>query len=541
MTRSSRSAVAFATTAACVALALGAAPAHAADTAADDAADTTAGGAPAGGAPEQWRSYWVDAFNDGIYTPAQVEELIGDALEVNANALIVQVARRYDCFCNRALYPRTDAAIVPAPYDPLDEVIAQAHAAGLEVHAWVNVGTMWNSATPHSSPDHVFNAHGTRAQGADRWLNKKVDGTELVGANAYIDPANPAAVDYIVDGVRSVLAEYDVDGINLDYIRYPDGSSTTTHSDWGYSETSIARFQAATGRTDVPAPSDQQFSDWRRDQITNLVRKIYLGMFEVDPTARLTNDAITYGFGPQSVGGWEKTRTYAEVLQDWKGWLDEGIIDTVVAMNYKRDWNPDQARMFDDWNEVLADWAGDRQTVSGPGIYLNEIADSVAQVHDVLTPTAAGNTLDGWSGYAYANPSLTAAAGSPAVKDAERAALAAALTTGAGAPFADDAAVPAMPWKEHPTTGNVAGSVQLRDGSGLDHIEVTLRPLTGGGVAQTHDTGGSGWFGFVDVAPGTYLVQIELPDGVAGAPVKAVSVGAGSLTEADLSGLVALP
>lgn len=101
---------------------------------------------------EQWRGYWVDAFNEGIYTPAQVEELVGDALEVNANALIVQVARRYDCFCNGADYPRTDAAIAPAPYDPLDEVIEQAHAAGLEVHAWVNFGTLWNSATPPRSP-----------------------------------------------------------------------------------------------------------------------------------------------------------------------------------------------------------------------------------------------------------------------------------------------------------------------------------------------------------------------------------------------------
>ncbi|WP_026877609.1 family 10 glycosylhydrolase [Jiangella gansuensis] len=491
-------------------------------------------------APEQWRSYWVDAFNEGIYTPAQVEELVGDAQEVNANALIVQVARRYDCFCNRALYPRTDAAIAPAPYDPLDEVIEQAHAAGLEVHAWVNVGTLWNSTTPHSSPDHVFNAHGPSATGADRWLNKRHDGTELVGANAFIDPANPAAVDYIVDAVQSITREYDVDGINLDYIRYPDYNSTTTHSDWGYSETSIARFQAATGRTDVPEPSDQQFTDWRREQITNLVRKIYLGMLEVDPTDRLTNDGITYGFGPQSVGGWERTRTYAEVLQDWKGWLEEGIIDTVVAMNYKREWMPDQAQMYAEWNEVLADWQGDRQAVSGPALYLNEIDDSVQQVRDLLTPTAAGNTVAGWSGYSYANPSLTAASGSAAVKDAERAALAAALTTGPDAPFAEDAAVPSMPWKENPTTGNVTGALALRNGAALDGVPVTLEPV-GGGESQSHTTDGSGWFGFVDVRPGVYLLRVDLPDGVVGQPVSVVRVRAGQIATARTAPYVQVP
>lgn len=503
------------------------------------------GAAPATAAepepPEQWRGYWVDAFNEGIYTPAQVEELVGDALEVNANALIVQVARRYDCFCNRADYPRTDAAVAPAPYDPLDEVIEQAHAAGLEVHAWVNFGTLWNSATPPRSPEHAFNAHGPSATGADRWLNKRVDGTELVGNNSFLDPANPAARDYVVRAIQSIVREYDVDGINLDYIRYPDHNSTTTHSDWGYSETSIARFQAATGRTDVPAPSDAQFTEWRREQITSIVRRIYLGIFEIDPTVRLSNDGITYGFGPQSVGGWERTRTYAEVLQDWRGWLDEGIIDTVVAMNYKREWMPDQAQMFAEWNEVLADWQGDRQTVSGPALYLNEIDDSVQQVHDLLTPTAAGNTVAGWSGYSYANPSLTAAAGSPAVKDAERAALAAALTTGPDAPFAQDAAVPSMPWKEDPTTGNVAGTLRLRSGAALDGVTVTLEPVLGGGETRTQVSDGSGWFGFVDVPPGVYLARYDLPDGVVGAPVSVVRVRAGELAGTRTPPFIALP
>ncbi|MER7335224.1 MULTISPECIES: family 10 glycosylhydrolase [unclassified Micromonospora] len=209
---------------------------------------------------------------------------------------------------------------------------------------------------------------------------------------------------FVVTAIQSIVREYDVDGINLDYVRYPDFNSTTTHSDWGYSETSLARFRAATGRTDTPVPSDPQFSDWRRTQMTNLVRKIYLGMWEVDPQARLSMDGITYSYGPQTMGGWEKTRPYAEVLQDWKGWLAEGIMDTVVAMNYKRNWMPDQKQMYDEWTEVLADWQGDRQAVIGPALYLNDIPDSVEQVRRALAPTAAGNTAAGWSGYSYANP-----------------------------------------------------------------------------------------------------------------------------------------
>lgn len=490
---------------------------------------------------EQWRGYWVDAFHDGIYTPQQVSALVTDAAELNANALIVQIARRYDCFCNRALYPRTDAAIAPAPYDPLDEVIDQAHAAGIEVHAWINVGTMWNSTTPHSSPDHAFNQHGPSATGADRWLNKRVDGAELMGANAYIDPANPAAVDYIVEAISSIVREYDVDGINLDYIRYPDFNAAIGQNDWGYSEVSLARFHSATGRSDVPAPTDQQFSDWRRDQISSLVRKMYLSVYAIDSQVRLTNDAITYSYGPQTMGGWEQTRPYAEVMQDWKGWLDEGIIDTVIAMNYKRDWMPDQAQMYDEWTEVLADWQGDRQAVDGTALYLNNVEDSLAQVRDTLAATTAGNTVAGWTGYSYASPSLTGTGAPPDVTDAERDVLVAALTTGAHAPFADQAAVPSMPWKEHPSDGHVAGVVGLLDGTALDQVEVTLDPIFPHGDERTQVSDGSGWFGFVDVPPGLYFVRPDFPDGVIGQPLVVVRVAAGEIADADLTRLIRLP
>ncbi|MFJ8581113.1 family 10 glycosylhydrolase [Micromonospora sp. NPDC093277] len=488
--------------------------------------------------PQQWRSYWVDGFNEGIYNPAQVTNLVEDAKKINANALIVQVGRRYDCFCNRALYPRTDAAIAPLPYDPLDEMITQGHAAGLEVHAWVNVNTMWNSATRPSSPEHVFNKHGQSATGSDRWLNKRHDGQELVGANAFMDPANPGAVNYIVSGIQSIVRQYDVDGINLDYVRYPDYSSTTTHSDWGYSETSLARFRAVTGRTDTPLPADPQFSDWRRAQMTNLVRKIYLGMWEVDRQARLSMDGITYSFGPQTMGGWEKTRPYTEVLQDWKGWMAEGIMDTVVAMNYKRNWMPDQKQMYDEWTEVLADWQGERQAVIGPALYLNDISDSVEQVRLALASTASGNSAAGWSGYSYANPTQAGVNQSPSVRSAERDRLAQALTTGPDAPFANKAAVPVMPWKASPTEGHISGRVTLRTGTPLDQVRVTLRPLTANGAPITRLADGDGWFGFVHLRPGVYQVQVDLPNGVVGQPIAVAKVRAGAVSKVDLTNLV---
>ncbi|MBK5247906.1 MAG: family 10 glycosylhydrolase [Actinomycetales bacterium] len=488
---------------------------------------TLAGPAAADEPEEQWRGMWVDAFNVGIYTPEQVTGLVTDAQALGANALVVQIGRRFDCFCNDALYPRTDAAIDPAPYDPLAEVIDAAHAAGIEVHAWINATTLWNSATPPTSGDHAFNAHGFDATGGDRWLNQRYDGVERVGNNAYIDPANPAAVDYIVDAVTSITNTYDVDGVNLDYIRYPDYNAGEFQNDWGYSETSLARFAAETGRTDRPEPVDAEFSQWRRDQVSALVRKIYVEMYATDASDRLSINGITYAYGPVSYGGWEGTRPYTNVLQDWHGWLDEGIIDTITAMNYKREWVPEQARMFDEWNDALVDYAAGRHVVNGPALYLNEIPDSVQQAQDTLD---AG--FDGWMGYSYANVSITATASSdPAVKTAERAALTAALR---GDVFAADARVPEMEWKTSPTTGILAGTVVVRDGSAADQVDLVIHPIgRTPGERIVLRTDGTGWFAAVDLAPGRYRVEV-VEASATGTASTIVRVDAGEITEASV-------
>jgi uncharacterized lipoprotein YddW (UPF0748 family) len=494
-------------------------------------------------APEQWRSLWVDAFNEGVYTPAQAQELVDEAAAMNVNALIVQTARRYDCFCNRALYPRTDASIAPAPYDPLDEIIERAHAAGIEVHAWVTVNTMWHVPDgPPSSPDHIYNTHGPDAEGRDRWIGRMADGREIVNNRVYLDPGHPDAARYGAAAVSSIATEYDVDGINLDYIRYPDLSSTSRYSEWGYNDVAVSRFQAATGRTDVPAPDDEEWSQWRRDQVTGLVRRIYLSLWEIDPSLRLSVDAITYGNGPDAVGGWTRTRAYAEVLQDWAGWLDEGIVDTAVTMNYKRDGEPAQAVMFDQWSEFLADHQAGRQAVNGPALYLNSLEQSVAQAERSVTPSEAGNTAAGWSGYSYANPSQEVVA-NPALRDAEQAALAAALT-GPGGVFEHDAAVPDMPWRSAPDDGHVTGTLTAggRGGAPLDNVPVTLRPL-GPGPSYEQVTDGAGWFGFAHVPPGRYLVWADLggdggeaaAGGVVGRTVmEIVRVEEGAISEARL-------
>jgi uncharacterized lipoprotein YddW (UPF0748 family) len=490
--------------------------------------------APAAGASAEFRALWVDAFGDGIYDAAQIDELVAHAKGANLNAIVAQIVRRGDCFCARSSAPRTEATIAAAPFDPLATLVAKAHAQGIEVHAWVIATAIWRGTTPPVAADHVFNLHGPARSGRDNWITYRSDGAEELGTDYSLDPGHPDAADWVAGVVASIVANYDVDGINLDRIRYPDGNIASGVPSWGYNPTALSRFQAATGRSDRPAPQDPQWAQWRRDQVTAIVRRVYLETFAVKPRVRVSIDGITYGGGPAAQGGWERTRTYAEQLQDWRGWLAEGIVDLAIPMNYKRDavtgGAGDQRVMYDQWSEFSKDNQFGRQTAIGSALYLNELGDSLRQVREALRPSAAGRTAAGWVGYSYRTPDAQTNAGTrPGATS--RALLSHALTQPSAfdpvtpPAFASPTSVPEMHWKTRPVTGHVRGTLRDEGGAALADRQVTLASAGTGALVRTQTTDGQGWFGFVDLAPGTYEV-------VSGARRSTVSVTAGSLTTA---------
>ncbi len=492
-------------------------------------------------ATPQFRALWVDAFGDGMFTESQIDELVAYTKGANLNAIVAQVVRRGDCLCARSIAPRTEAAIAPAPFDPLASLIAKAHAQGIEVHAWVIATAIWRGTTPPVAPDHVFNLHGPSRVGRDNWITYRSDGETQVATDHSIDPGHPDAADWLARLVGSIVANYDVDGVNLDRIRYPDGNLASGTPSWGYNPTALARFQAATGRSDRPAALDAQWAQWRRDQVTGIVRRVYLETFAAKPRVRVSIDGIAYGGGPAAQGGWERTRTYAEQLQDWRGWLAEGIVDLAIPMNYKRDsvtgGSGDQRVMYDQWSEFSRDNQYGRQTAIGSALYLNEIGESIRQVREALRPSAVGRFAVGWVGYSYRTPDAQSNAGAR-TSVASRGLLAHALTQpstyDATTPpvFAAPVAVPEMPWKTRPTAGHIRGTLRDDAGALLADRAVTLVDDATGAAVGTRTTDGVGWFGFVDVAPGRYRA-------VAGTRTATVTVTAGTLATATFTSATA--
>src|SRR5438132_1408264 len=114
---------------------------------------------PAPVASGELRAFWADAFGEGMNSQAEIDQLVAATKAAHLNAIVAQVVRRGDCFCNRAAVPRTDAPISALPFDPLDALIATAHANGIEVHAWVIANAMWQTPGAPTSPAAVTRRH----------------------------------------------------------------------------------------------------------------------------------------------------------------------------------------------------------------------------------------------------------------------------------------------------------------------------------------------------------------------------------------------
>jgi len=450
----------------------------------------------------QFRALWVDSYREGFKTPAQVDRLLADARRANVNALLVQVRRSGGSLFLKSTEPRVEDPSLAAGFDPLAYLIEQAHAESprLEVHAWMNSLPIWgDDARRPADPRHVFNEHGPGAQGREDWLTRREDGATY-SHGYFLDPGHPDAARYTLEVALNIVREYDVDGVHLDYVRYPEKTDGFT---WGYNQTSIDRFNARYSKQGKPAATDLDWAQWRRDQVTQLVRQIYLGTMALKPAVKLSAAVIPWGDGPRTDADWKRMAAYGVVYQDWRAWLEEGIVDLVMPMNYFREDRAPQPDWFDRWVAWQRDHAYGRQMVPGVAVYMNDPSESVSQIRRAMAPGPSGSRVAGVALFSYAVARRgTGDESTPRDKAAEvwSALTEAGPVNGSRPPFVGRVATPEMAWKVSPQ----GGSVVLR-APGLDGARIDLS-----GPAQlSGETDGSGLFGALSVPPGRYGVTVR--------------------------------
>jgi len=514
-------------------------------------------GAAAQPAPE-YRAFWVDTFNTRLNSPEDVATVVSRAVQAGANALFVQVRRRGDAWYLNSLEPLPDGVAIAPDFDPLQAVIAQAHGAGLQVHAYVAVSDIWNQTNPPASPSHVFNQHGLTVAGSvypgrANWLTRTriPDGAATsfgghrFGTDFWLDPGHPDAEAYTVSVLIRLVSSYDIDGLHLERLQYPEftvspGQTTPTlevGASVGYNDTSLERYRR---RYDLPAdlmPSaaDESWGQWRREQVTAWMRRIYLGALAIKPSLVVSVAAFANGEAPASEDGWSSAEPSWRVFQDWRAWTEEGIVDLVVPMVYRAEHVSAGAESLTRWLAWTRGHLYARQAALGLGAYLNSIEGTLRQVRRALAPldvaaplvpeSPRGVVLFSMGAHnAPVNQNPFASQRDTPYRSFED--LAAGLTTGrtsAGQPleptplvpvFASAAPVPDLPWKTSPTTGHLQGIVRTRDGAAVDGAEIVIESTDQATRVTAARTDGGGFYGRVGLAPGAYRVLVTpLADG----------------------------
>ena len=502
----------------------------------------------------EYRAFWVDTFNTNLNNHTDVVTVVNNAKAAKANAIFVQVRRRGDSWYLNSLEPPGDRVPIQPGFDPLQDVINTAHAEGIEVHAFVIMSAIWGRAPnlfPPENPNHAFNLHGgfdaatnTIVPGPNNWLTRTLLPDTTPGSTAiayqghrfgndfWIDFGHPDAAKYTVDVVTHLVQSYDIDGLHLDRIRYPElsisGQTPSTGTNIGYNPTSVERFQR---HYDIPlgsappAPNNPQWNQWRRDQVTNIVRRVYLNALAIKPNLKISAALIAFGGIGSTEAAWNSAEAYWRVYQDWRAWTQEGILDIAIPMVYKAEHTATVRPQYDQWDVWLRGHLYNRAGMTGQGAFVNAIEGTLRQTRRTLTPASGPTNLSGIIFFSMAtsnvavtnNPFAIPPATTPARPFSE---FASGLTTGKSVNgltlyepegmtpiFNDAATIPTFSWKTAPTLGHMKGEARQADNTALDTAAVTIENLDTNATTTT-TTDGGGFFGAVDLTPGPYRAQV---------------------------------
>ena len=257
--------------------------------------------------------------------------------QANFNTVFFQTRIRSTVIYPSLLEP-WDACLTGQPnkspgYDPLAFAIEECHKRGLQLHAWVV-----------AFPGHNFKTANALGKYA---MQKRVPSLCIKTKDFWmLNPGMPGTADYLSDICKEIIHNYDVDGIHLDYIRYPE------HSIHFNDEHTYRKYGNKLRR-----------DEWRRRNVTHIVETIHDAIKSVKPWVWLSCSPVGKrdDLPRQSSRGWNAYRT---VFQDAGMWLQNGIMDMLVPMMYFQAGNNFYPFALD-WKEC----SNERPVVNGLAAY----------------------------------------------------------------------------------------------------------------------------------------------------------------------------
>ncbi len=241
-----------------------------------------------------------------------------------------------------------DYAVRPPNFDPLAIACREAHRRGMALHAWANVMPGWRGDRPPTDRRQLYNAHPDWF-----WYDQRGRRQPLGEFYLSVNPCLPEVRQYLVSVMREIVTRYPVDGLHLDYIRFPM-DKVGKGIDYPYDRRTVSLYHAVRGKS--PRAGDVSWIAWRTEQVSQLVRDIRSMTKQVKP-----NVLLTAACGPDMS---EFKRYY---FQDGASWLRSGSVDAVFVMNYNTSTSRFRQRQ-DEWRRSV----GNRMVVPGIGEYMHK-------------------------------------------------------------------------------------------------------------------------------------------------------------------------
>ena len=319
------------------------------------------------------RGLWV--VRTALVSPQAVDRAVDDATDAGFNALFVQVRGRGDAFYRSALASRSPLLErQPRDFDPLARLLARAHARRIQVHGWVNVLLAAHFGQPLPR-GHVLEKHPDWAM-----VPKSAATAALVASDSrrlrlileagrsegdvegyYLSPAVPRVGDHLEGVVRELVRAYPLDGLHLDFVRYPGPT-------YDYSRAALEGFRRATGGSDLlggPARNPAGWDDYRRQVLTALTTRL-------SDAARAERPGLVVSAAVAP----DEAQAVNNKFQDWPRWLSSGVITALCPMTY----TPDN-ELFRQQLESARERASGSQAVwAGIGAYRLDVAGIVEKV-----------------------------------------------------------------------------------------------------------------------------------------------------------------
>jgi uncharacterized lipoprotein YddW (UPF0748 family) len=286
---------------------------------------------------------------------AELDNILDRAKATGFNAIFLQVRSAGDAMYASPLEPwsasLTGVQGKDPGYDPLAYAVAQAHARGLELHAWINPYRAGNTSDSMSlAPNHIF--HSRR------------DLVRVYGGSLWFDPGEPEVQNEVIAVVKDIVQRYDVDGVHADDYFYPyqvkDANGVTLDfpdsASYAKSGSTLAR------------------DDWRRGNVDQFIQRLYREVHALKPNidVGISPFGIWRPGNPPSVAGLD---AYATIYADSRKWLQQGWVDYLAPQLYWQDGAPQQSF------SALLDWWISQNTLGRnlwPGMAAYRVNDGTA-------------------------------------------------------------------------------------------------------------------------------------------------------------------